>query len=201
MKGRYGDKLNSAHEGREDVLEDDKKQVPRGDPLLGEDHHDPLCEHCRRQSADERPAPQVHGRVFVGPLPGVVAKSYLEREVDKHGQSQVLLAEAFLEQLQVRDAFVGLEADLGDQVQHDEGLDVLELKDLPHELVHLGDAIPNRRLVLSLEKAEPEGDEQVGPAPEGQVPAEGDQSLWLVRAPEPAVCKIFGVERQEDGMG
>ena len=201
MKGRDGDELNGAHEGREDVLEDDKKQVPRRDALLGEDHHDPLCEHRRRQSADERPAPQVHGRILIGPLPGVVAKSYLEREVDEHRQSQVLLAEAFLEQLQVRDAFVGLEADLRDQVQHDEGLDVLELEDLPHELIHLGDAIANRSLVLSLEKAEPEGDKEVGPAPEGQVPAQGDQPLWLVRAPEPMICKIFGIERQEDGVG
>lgn len=76
------------------------------------------------QTPDKRPHPERHGGEVRTPFAGVVAKADLEGEVDQHSKRHVFLRETLVEELEVSDGVIGLEADLGDKVDDYEGLNV-----------------------------------------------------------------------------
>lgn len=113
------------------------------------------------------------------------------------------MLEALIQQLQAGNCVVGLEADFGDQVDDDEGLDVFELKDAPHGLVDFLDAVGVAVAVFALHECEAEGDDEVCPAPKGKVAVELEQAGFSGCAgrAEPFVCEVLRVEGKEDGVG
>lgn len=136
VEGRDGDEHDGAGEGGEDVRSDHGEEVPRLHPVRGEDHDHRLSQTGGDQTTNEGVAPDVDGWVGGGPATCVVAETDLEGEINEHRQGHVLLAETLVEQLEVRDGVVGLEADLGDQMYDDDALNVLELENANHASVN-----------------------------------------------------------------
>jgi len=127
MEGRDCDEHDRAGERGEDVLGDDDEKVPALDhAVLGEDVHRDLGQNRGDEAANEAPHPQLHRREVGTPFAGVVAERDLEWEVDQHRQRHVFLREALVEQLEVGHGVVRLEADLGDQMDDHERLDVCD---------------------------------------------------------------------------
>lgn len=202
VERRNCDEHDSVSERREHVLADNEEKVPGGCAVSGEDGHDELGECRRSQAPDKGPAPDVHRRIRLAPLSDVVPERHLDGEVDQDREGEVLLAEALVEQLQTGDGIVGLEPDLGNQVDNDECLDVLELEDAPHDAVDLHDALPFLGPLLSLQHCQAQGNEQVRPAPERKVAVQSHEprvQRSIGRA-EPLVGKVLGVEREKYGM-
>ena len=81
------------------------------------------------------------------------------------------MTESLVDELEVCDGIVGLEADFGDEVDYDDALYVSESEDTEHAPVDLKDAVLFLRLVFFLQNGKTEGNEQVAPAPEGKVAA------------------------------
>ena len=67
------------------------------------------------------------GRISGRPATGIISQANLKGKVDENGESHVFLAETFVEEFEVCDCVVGLEADFGDEVDDDDALDVAEL--------------------------------------------------------------------------
>ena len=127
-----GDEHDRVHERGEHVLGDDDEEEPACCAAAGEDGDDKLRKAGCDEAADEGPAPDVHGRVCLAPLADVVAQEDFDGEVDEDDEGELFLLEALVQELQACDCVVRLETDLRDQVDDDEGLDVLELQDAPH---------------------------------------------------------------------
>ena len=81
-----------------------------------------MCQHSSDKPPDKRPHPQLHCRECCTPFPRIVAKGNFEWEINEHGEGEVFLAEAFVEEFEVCDGVICLEADFGDEVDYDEGL-------------------------------------------------------------------------------
>jgi hypothetical protein len=143
----------------------------------------------------------VHGRVALAPFSDVVAKEDLDREIHKDNKRQLLLLKALVQKLQARDSVVGLEPDLGDKVDDDEALNVLQLQNTPHGAVNLSNAIAVLVAVFAFHDCQSKRDYQICPPPEAQVAVELHDAGLCRSAAEPLVRKVFGVEGQEDGVG
>lgn len=150
VEGGDGDEHDGVGEGGEDVRGDDGEQVPGLHAGGGEDHHGRLGDQRGEEAADEGVAPDVDGRVGGRPAAGVVAEADFEGEVDEDGEGHVFLAEALVEEFEVGGGVVGLEADFGDQVDDDDGLDVAQFQDAEHALVDFEDAVAVFGLVFLL---------------------------------------------------
>ena len=81
------------------------------------------------------------------------------------------MAESLVDELEVCDGIVGLEANLGDEVDYDDALYISKFEDAEHAFVDFEDAVPFLGLVFFFKDRETEGYEQVAPAPEGEVAA------------------------------
>lgn len=193
MERTDGDKHDRVHECGEDVFGDDEKEETARCAAGGEDRHDELCESCCDQATNEGVAPNVHGRVCLAPFANVVAKEDLDGEVDKDDEGELLLLEALVEQLQASDSVVGLESDLGDQVDDDERLNVLELQDAPHCLVDFLDAVGVAVAVFALHERQTEGYEEVRPTPECEVAVKLEKTglRGCAGGTEPFVREVF----------
>ena len=80
-------------------------------------------------------------------------------------------------------------------------LHTLQLQHSPHGFVDAEDAVAIAGLLLTLGQEEADGDEQVDPAPEGEVAAERHEADLLGRRAEPLVAEVGRVEGEEDGVG
>jgi hypothetical protein len=195
-------KHDRVHERGEHVLRDDDEEESARRAAAGEDGDDELREARSDEAADEGPAPDVHGRVRLAPFSDVVAQEDFDGEVDEDDEGELFLLEALVEELQAGDCVVGLEADLRDQVDDDEGLDVLELQDAPHGLVDFFDAVRVAVAVFALQECETESHDEVRPAPECEVAVEleetgvGGGGGWA----EPFVREVLRVEGKEYGV-
>jgi hypothetical protein len=194
-------KHDRAHKRAEHMLHNHQQQIPRRRPSFRECHHYYLGEDRGDQPSNKTQRPDGDGLVLLGPFAGVVAERDFEGEVDQDGQGEVFLAETFVEEFEVRDGVVGLEADFGDQVDEDEDLDVAELEDAAHGLVHLPNAVFFPRSLLALENREAQGDGQVCPAPEGEVGAQCHEAGFLGHGAEVFVGEVGRGEGEEDGVG
>lgn len=123
----------------------------------GEDHHDGLGDQRGDEAGDEGVAPDVDGGVGGRPAAGVVAEADFKGEVDEDCEGHVFLAEALVEEFEVGGGVVGLEADFGDEVDDDDGLDVAQFEDAEHALVDFGDAVAVMGPFFLLQETEPEG--------------------------------------------
>lgn len=125
MESRDGDEHHRGGKGGEDVREDHGNEVPSvNNPRGGEDVNGNLSQNSSDEAADKCPEPQLHGREVGTPFSGVVSETDLEGKVDKDSKGEVFLAESLIKELKVGNGIVGLEANLGDQVDDNEGLDV-----------------------------------------------------------------------------
>ena len=177
---------------------DHGEQVPRLHPVRGEDHDDCLSQACGNQTTDEGVAPDVDGWIGGGPATRVVAETDLEWEINEHRQSHVLLAETFVEQLEVRDGVVGLKADLGDQVYNDDALDVLELENADHASVHVQHTVLILCLLFTFQDDQGCRDDEVCPPPEGEITTQRHDTFRGRRCSKPPIGKVRGAESQED---
>lgn len=121
------------------------------------------------ESSDKRPTPDSDRFVLLAPFSGVVTQHDLKREVDQNRQSEIFLAESLVQEFEIGDGIIGLETNLGDQMNDDESLDILQFEDSTHRLVDVPDAFLFFREVLLFEDCEADGDKNVHPAPEGEV--------------------------------
>lgn len=76
-----------------------------------------------------------------------------------------------------------------------------EFDDGPHGLVDCYEGFLLAGLVFLLDEGEANGDDQVGPSPEGEVASECHQANVRGDGAEPFVGKVGGVEGEEDGKG
>lgn len=199
MERADGDEHDCVHECGENVLGDDKQQETACCATGGEDRYHELCKARRDQAADEGPAPDVHGRVGLAPFADVIAQEDFNGEVDKDNQGELFLLEALVKQFQAGDCIVGLEANLCDQVDDDEGLNVLQLQNTPHGLVYLLYAVGAAIAVLALHERKAKGYEKVRPAPECEISVKFEETGFgrCVGGAEPFVCEVFRVEGEE----
>lgn len=187
------DEHDRVHERREHMFGDDNEEETTSCATGGEDGDNELRESCCRQTANEGVAPNVHGWIRLTPFTNVVAEEHLNREVNQDNKGKLLLLKALIEELQAGDGIIGLESDLGDQVDDDERLDVLELQDAPHGRVDFLDAIGVAVAVLALHNRQPECDSEVCPAPECEVAIELQETGLSLCAgtAEPLVREVF----------
>lgn len=155
------------------------------------DYDSELGEHSSYQSSDEGPTPEAHGSVVGGPLAGIVTQHDFKREVNQHDESHVVLTKALVQELETGDSVIGLETDLGNQVNDNDGLNVLQLQNAPHTLIHIHDAVAILGAVLLLHHGQTASDDQIRPAPEAEVGAEGQQAALTGNSSEPSVREIF----------
>ncbi|KAI6775278.1 hypothetical protein HG530_002036 [Fusarium avenaceum] len=154
MESRDSNKHDGVCECGEEVLANDHQQIPRCNSFIWENGDNELAKQSSDKSACEAPAPKTHGCILLRPHSRVVAQANFEREINQNCQSHVVLAKALIQELQVGDTVVSLEANLGDEVHNDDSLDVLEFEYAPHDAIDIPDTIFVLRLVLLLQKAE-----------------------------------------------
>ena len=111
------------------------------------------------------------------------------------------MTESFVEEFQVCDGIIGLEANFGDEVDYDDTLYVSEFEDAQHAFVNFEDAVPLLGLVFFLENGEAECNEQIAPAPEREIAAQRHYSFSTRSRAEPAIDEVRGVEREKDRVG
>lgn len=201
MEGRDGDEHDGAHESTEDVFDNDQQEVRRGSTSGSREDHD--CELSKGgsdQATYESPAPQTHGGVLLAPFASIVAERDFKGKVDEDGEGEIFLGKALVEELEIGDGVVCLEANFGNEMDDDEGLNVLELEDFTHDLVDLDDAVLFLGLVFFLHESETEGDDNVGPAPEGEVSSKSKKAGIERSGAEPFVCKVLGGESEEHSV-
>lgn len=159
MESRYCNEHDCIHECRQYVLPNHNQNVPERNGLAGwVDHNGSLSQDGCSQSSNKRPAPQPHGSIFCRPFSSIVAKTNLKRKVDQDDKRHVVRAESLVQQLQAGDGIIGLETNLGDKMNNNDGLDVLEFQDVPHTLVDIGDAVPLPCLVFFLHESQADRD-------------------------------------------
>lgn len=122
MEGRDGHKHDGTGEGRKDVFRNHHQKVPSVHAVSRKYPHCNVREDGGDQAADECPHPQLHGWKVCAPFAGVVPEANLKGEVDENGQGHVLLREALVEEFQVGDSVVCLEADFRYEMDGYEGL-------------------------------------------------------------------------------
>lgn len=200
VEGRDGNKHDGVGKSGKDVLGNDNQHVPRGDTLGREHDNSKLRENGSHQTTHEAPAPETHGRELLRPLSCIVSQTDLEGEVDQNSEGHVLGTESLVKKLEVGDSIVGLEADLGNKVDDDDGLDVLQVEHTPHDLVDVPDAILVFGTLLALHQTQADRHSNVSPAPKGKVSTQRHQAVVKRFGAEPTVGKLFGVESQKDSI-
>lgn len=90
------------------------------------------------------------------PSSGDVSQADLEGKVNQHGKSQVFLTEPLVYELEVGNGVVCLEADLRDEMDNDDALNIFELQDAQHALVYFDDPVALFSRVFALEHCEAE---------------------------------------------
>lgn len=176
------------------MLSNDQQQEPSRGSSDREYGHHKLREPSSNQTSHEGPTPDVHRRVSLTPLSDVVTQEDLDREVDEDNEGKLLLLEALIQKLQARNSIVGLESNLGDEVNDDEALDVLQFQDAPHGAVNLSNAIAVLIAVFAFHDCQSKSDYQVCPSPETQVAIKLHDTSFCRSATEPLVRKVFGIE-------
>lgn len=202
MESRNRHKHDRAHESAEDVFDNDNDKIPaRRAAGRREEHHCQLGKDRCHEAPNKCPRPQSHRLILLRPFSGVVAQSDLKGEVDQHGQGQIFLRETFVQELEVRNCIVRLEADLGDQVDHNESLYVLQFQNATHDSVDSHDGVLLLGAVLFLENSKAESDDYVGPTPESEVAAEGEKAGVERSGAEPFVGEVGRGQGEKDGVG
>jgi len=100
------------------------------------------------------------------------------------------LVETFVNELEVCNSVIGLEADFGDKVNYDNALDVPQFQDAKHTFIDFCDAIALSRLVFSFQKGEAKGHHQVSPTPEREIAAKCQYALFAGGGTEPSIGKV-----------
>lgn len=183
------------------MRDDDREEIPRLYAVGGKNHDHELGQTGSDEAADERPAPDVDWGVGGGPAAGVIAETDFEGKVNEDCESHVFLAEALVDELEVCDGVVGLETNFGDEVDYDDALYVSEFEDAKHTFVDFEDAVCFLGLVFLFQNGETKGYEQVAPAPEGEVAAQGHDAFSTRGGAEPAVGEVRRIEGEKDGVG
>ena len=119
MESRNGDKHDCARRYGKHICKDDEEQVPCCCTLGGEEHDGELRKCGGDEARNECPAPDPHWWVARGPFAHVVAQAELKGKVDEDGEGQIFLREALVEELEIGDGVVGLEADFGNEMDDD----------------------------------------------------------------------------------
>lgn len=187
-------KHDCIHKSRKHMLGNDEQEESSRGASRGEDGHDKLRKPGRNQTPDKRPTPDVHGGIALAPLSNVVAQKHLDRKVYQDDERQLLLLQALVQQLQAGDSVVCLEANLCNQVNDDEALNVLQLENTPHGAVHFSNTVTVSVAILALHDSQPKGNNQVGPAPEAKIAIQLHDACFGGGGTEPLICKVFGVE-------
>lgn len=200
MKSRNGDKHDGTHKGGKDVFDNDDEEVGCRGAAGWEKHDDQLRKHGGDESSNKGPTPHANGLVLLRPLARIVSQAHFKGEIDEDDQGEIFLTEALVEQLEVGDGIVGLEANLRNEVDEDESLDIFQLHDTSHSFVDPPHALILLGGVLFLQDGEAEGDEQIEPAEKGQVGVEGDEADIHGLGAEPFIRKIGRVEGEKDGI-
>lgn len=137
----------------------------------------------------------MNGRINRRPSPSKIPQTYLKGEIYQDGQGHVFLAEALVQQFEIRDRVIRLKADFSDEVDDDDGLYVSEFENPDHGFVDLHYSIALLGFFLALQERETDGYYQVTPSPNGQIASERPQSfVFDGNGAEPSVGKIGGVE-------
>jgi hypothetical protein len=69
-----GDEHDGAHEGTEDVLDDDDAKIGKVGTAAGEDHDSKLSKCSSDEAAHECPTPETHGSILLTPLSSIVTQ-------------------------------------------------------------------------------------------------------------------------------
>lgn len=99
----------------------------------------------------------MNGWINRRPSPSKIPQTNLKGEINQDSQGQVFLAEALVQQLEIRDGVIGLEADFGYEVDDDDGLYVSEFKDPDHGFVDFHYPIALLGFFFALQKRETNG--------------------------------------------
>lgn len=216
MERRDSDKHDCTSKSTKDMFCHNYAQVSQShDSITGEYPDSHVSDTRCNQPPDKSPHPQSHRTEGGTPFPGIVTETDFKGKVDEDGEGEVFLGEAFVEELEVCDGVVCLEADFGDEVDNTEGLDVwrwvefivrpreclmerwrltFQFHNLPHCLVNLYQSFLGAVLLFLLQNCKAYGDDEVCPAPECEVSREGHEAFWSRRCAEVSVCKVRGVE-------
>ena len=111
------------------------------------------------------------------------------------------MTEPLVKEFEVCDRIIGLETYFGDEVDYNDALYVSEFEYAEHTFVDFEDAIPFLGLVFFFQDGKTDCDEQIAPAPKGEVAPESHDSLSTGSRAEPAIGEVRGVEGKEDGVG
>lgn len=107
-----------------DALQDDEHIPADRDRRMGERVHGERREEHECERGPVRMHPSAQRAFALTPAPCEPATRDLEGEGDEDGQREVLLREPLLNHLQRGHGGVGLEADLGDEQENEECLDI-----------------------------------------------------------------------------
>jgi len=69
-----GDEHDCAHEGTEDVLDNDNTEIGQVSTATGEDHDRELSKGSSDESANKRPTPKTHRSILLAPLSSIVTQ-------------------------------------------------------------------------------------------------------------------------------
>lgn len=105
-------------------MQNQKYEEPIRNRRCREPIHDQSRQDREPEPGPKRPQPRPERFVPSRPPRGEPTSGDLEWEVDEHSDSEVLFAQAFFHKLEGGDGFVGGEADLGTEVDEENGLDV-----------------------------------------------------------------------------
>lgn len=201
MEGRDGNEHDGAHKGTENVFDDDGYEVPSSRTSRWEEHDDTLSEDGGNKSAHKRPTPDPDRLVLLAPFARVVTQAHFEGEVDQNSECQVFLAKPLVQELEVSDGVISLEANLGDEVDDNEDLDVLESENSTHDFVDIPDSFLLLGPVFLLQDGESKSHGQVEPAPKGEIGVEGHKSDIEGLRSKVFIRKVGRVQGEEDGKG
>lgn len=111
------------------------------------------------------------------------------------------MTEAFIQQFEVGHCIVCLEPDLGDQVNDDNALNILQLQNTNHAAVDFHHAVLLFRLFLTLQHCQAGRHGQVGPAGESKIAAQRHDSDITGFGAEPSIGKIGALKGKKNGVG
>lgn len=111
----------------------------------------------------------MNGWIDCRPSPSKIPQTNLKWKIYKDSQRHVFLAEALVQQFEIRDSVIRLKADFGDEVDDNDRLYVSEFENPDHGFVDLRYAIPLLGFFFALQERKTDGYYQVAPSPNGQI--------------------------------
>ena len=151
MERRDGDKHDRVGERGEDVFDNYCQKVPCLYTIFRKYHDDCLCRTSCDQSTDKGPAPNMNWWIGGRPASSIVTETYFKGEVDENSKGQIFLAETLVNELEVRNSIIGLEADLGDEMNYDDTLNISEFQNAEHTFVDFHNAVALLGLIFTLQ--------------------------------------------------